>query len=250
MKPTESSLASPDSAIRSVRPTPVFAGATPITGPRLLHAPSEVRVLPFTGFRGTMTLSESPPSRSPNEHVGVSPPLGLEFPHSLRPLSLHAVPITPADPNRCVCRWLPGQYSLPRYSGGSASTTSLSRPAQARYGLQGCSATRGGLCHKAPARPGPLPDQAACQLPDLPTTIGVGLSPTSDLRRWGAPKHPCIAKSASYSDPSSPSAPREDSLASFSQAVGGLKGFETASSAFLPPTVAARTMLSVKCSYS
>ena len=35
-------------------------------------------------------------------------------------------------------------------------------------------------------RPGPLPDQAACQLPDLPTTIWVGLSPTSDLRRWGA----------------------------------------------------------------
>jgi len=42
----------------------------------------------------------------------------------------------------------------------------------------------------------------------------------------------------------------EDSLASFLQAVGGLKGFETASSAFLPPTVAARTMLSVQCSYS
>src|SRR3989454_2945062 len=38
-------------------------------------------------------------------------------------------------------------------------------------------------------RPGPLPDQAACQLPDLPTTIWVGLPPTGDLRRWGAPRN-------------------------------------------------------------
>src|SRR5208337_4159727 len=35
-------------------------------------------------------------------------------------------------------------------------------------------------------RPGPLRDQAACQLPDLPTTIWVGLPPTGDPRRWGA----------------------------------------------------------------
>ncbi len=32
----------------------------------------------------------------------------------------------------------------------------------------------------------PLPNQAACQLPDLPTTIWVGLPPTGDLRSWGA----------------------------------------------------------------
>src|ERR1700746_281764 len=30
-------------------------------------------------------------------------------------------------------------------------------------------------------QPGLLPDQTACQLPDLPTTIWVGLPPTSDL---------------------------------------------------------------------
>ncbi len=83
-----------------------------------------------------MTLSESPPSRSPNENVGVLPPLGLEFPHSLRPLSLHAVPTTPVDPSRCACRLLPGRCSLPRSSGGSASTTTLSRPAQASLALR------------------------------------------------------------------------------------------------------------------
>jgi len=39
-------------------------------------------------------------------------------------------------------------------------------------------------------RPAPLPDQAACQLPDLPAPIWVGLSPTGDLRRWGALNKP------------------------------------------------------------
>src|SRR5215469_13733051 len=41
-------------------------------------------------------------------------------------------------------------------------------------------------------RLGPLPDQAACQLPDLPTTIWVGLPPTGDLRPWGALRSPEI----------------------------------------------------------
>jgi len=39
-------------------------------------------------------------------------------------------------------------------------------------------------------QPGSLPSQVACQLPDLPTTIRVGLSPTGDLRRWGALNNP------------------------------------------------------------
>jgi hypothetical protein len=41
-------------------------------------------------------------------------------------------------------------------------------------------------------RPGPLPNQAACQLPDLPTTIWVGLPPTGDPRRWGAHNIPAL----------------------------------------------------------
>ena len=67
-----------------------------------------------------------------------------------------------------------------------------------RYGLQGCSATQGGLCHKASARSGPLPVQAACQLPDLPTTIWVGLPPTGDLRRWGAHNIPALNANLLY----------------------------------------------------
>src|SRR5215469_17217952 len=43
-------------------------------------------------------------------------------------------------------------------------------------------------------RLGPLPDQAACQLPDLPTTIWVGLPPTGDLRPWGALRSPEVIR--------------------------------------------------------
>ena len=41
-------------------------------------------------------------------------------------------------------------------------------------------------------RPDPLPSRAACQLPDLPTTIWVGLPPTGDPRRWGAHDIPAL----------------------------------------------------------
>ena len=43
---------------------------------------------------------------------------------------------------------------------------------------------RGGLCHKAPARPVTGPSRLSATR--LTTTIWVGLAPTSDERRWGA----------------------------------------------------------------
>src|SRR3954471_23076032 len=42
----------------------------------------------------------------------------------------------PGGSNRCTCRLLPCPRGLPRITGGSASTTSLSRPAQASLTLQ------------------------------------------------------------------------------------------------------------------
>jgi hypothetical protein len=42
----------------------------------------------------------------------------------------------PGGPNRCTCRLLPCPHGLPRISGGSASTSSLSRPAQTSLALQ------------------------------------------------------------------------------------------------------------------
>ena len=42
----------------------------------------------------------------------------------------------PGGSNRCACRFLPCPCCLPRLTGGSASTTSLSRPAQASLTLR------------------------------------------------------------------------------------------------------------------
>ena len=47
-----------------------------------------------------------------------------------------AVPTTPADRDGCACRLLPHPCGLPRYAGGSASASSLSRPAQASLALR------------------------------------------------------------------------------------------------------------------
>ena len=68
----------------------------------------------------------------------------------------------PGRPNRCSCRWLPGSCCLPRFHGGSASTTSLSRPTQALLALR----PAGLLAHLTVdfvtrLRPGQLPNRAA-----------------------------------------------------------------------------------------
>src|SRR6185437_1792448 len=64
------------------------------------------------------------------------PPLVLGLPQLLRSPSLHAVLNTPVDWIRCTCWFLPCPCSLPRLIGGSASTTKLSRPAQASLALR------------------------------------------------------------------------------------------------------------------
>jgi hypothetical protein len=104
---------------------------------------------PHSSTGGTLTLLNNAllsahydPLRDPAEPPSLPgtlellPPPGLGFPHSPRSPSQHAMLITPVDPCRCICRLLPGRYSLPRYSGGSTSTTSLSRPAQASLALR------------------------------------------------------------------------------------------------------------------
>jgi hypothetical protein len=63
-----------------------------------------------------------------------SPAAGL--PRLRDPLSRRAVPLTPVDRSRCICRLLPCPCCLLRTLGGSASTTSLSRPAQALHTLR------------------------------------------------------------------------------------------------------------------
>src|SRR5580698_10328465 len=65
----------------------------------------------------------------------VRPPPAPDLPQLPRSLFLHAVLNTPAD-RTGACRFLPCPRGLPRLTGGSASTTSLSRPAQASLALR------------------------------------------------------------------------------------------------------------------
>src|SRR6266478_9102251 len=65
----------------------------------------------------------------------VRPPPYPDLPQLPRSPSLHAVLITPVD-RTGACRFLPYSCGLPRLTGGSASTTSLSGPAQASLALR------------------------------------------------------------------------------------------------------------------
>jgi hypothetical protein len=68
----------------------------------------------------------------------------------------------PDGSNRCDCRFLPCSCCLPRLTGGSASATSLSRPAQASLTLRPTRLLPALKRTFVPRlRPGQLPDQAA-----------------------------------------------------------------------------------------
>src|SRR5450631_3442541 len=114
------------------------------------------------------------------------PPPAPDLPQLPRSSSLHAVPNTPVD-RTGACRFLPCSRGLPRLTGGSASTTSLSRPAQASLALRPARSqlAQGGLLSRGF-------DSASCPTEPLggyhvlPTTTWVDPPSTGDLRRWGA----------------------------------------------------------------
>jgi hypothetical protein len=85
----------------------------------------------------------------------VRPPLAPDLPQLPRSPSLHAVLTTPVD-RTGACRFLPCPRGLPRLTGGSASTTSLSRPAQASLTLRPAGSLarlKSGLLPEASIRP-------------------------------------------------------------------------------------------------
>ena len=87
----------------------------------------------------------------------------------------------PDGSNGCVCRLLPRPPGLPRCSGGSASISSLSRPAQALLTLRPAgSLNRPKAAFVTRLQPGQLPKQAARQLPDQSTILWVESSSTGD----------------------------------------------------------------------
>src|ERR1700688_3836096 len=85
----------------------------------------------------------------------VQPPPAPDLPQLPRSPSLHAVLNTPVD-RTGACRFLPCPRGLPRLTGGSASTTSLSRPAQASLALRPArllARPKADFCPEAPAQP-------------------------------------------------------------------------------------------------
>jgi hypothetical protein len=116
-----------------------------------------------------------------------SAPPATDLPQLPRSSSWHAAPSTPVD-RTGACRFLPRSHGLPRLTGGSASTTSLSRPAQASLALRparSLARPNGGLLSRGSSPTG-YPTKPLGSYHVLPTTTWVDPPSTDDLRRWGA----------------------------------------------------------------
>ena len=158
MKHTDTPFASPYSAFGNLQSTAVFAGLTPITGPRFLHEHPEVRALPSTGITRLQRYYD--PLRVPAGPPSL--PRALEFLHPnwgspTRPDHLPSMPCPLPRRTRTGARvgCFPVGTAFPVRLAGRRPRLHFRGLLRlhACYGLQGCSATRGGLCHKAPAQP-------------------------------------------------------------------------------------------------
>jgi hypothetical protein len=166
-------------ALRS--PTGFTARLSPITTPpRSPEAHQKSGSLPplaLPGFNSTMTPSDYCRHRRLSATFRPLP----SCPNGSPPITRTTIPVCraqyPGGPNGCMCRLLPRHAAFPRYSGGSASATSLSSLLRlhSRYGSLDCSTAQGGLCHEDSAKPFTQP--AARQLPKLSTTLRVNLTP-------------------------------------------------------------------------
>src|SRR4051812_22236818 len=143
------------------------------------------------GLSGTVTLSDTHPSRRLEATLRPRPSPVMGLPRLPGSPSRHAAPTTPMDRNGCSCRLLPHSAGLPRYAGGSASITSLSRPVRASLTLRPA-----GLLSR-PWRPwsrgfGPAgcPAVPLVSYQSLPTTLWVVPSSTGEPRLRGAPHNP------------------------------------------------------------
>src|ERR1043166_6000152 len=160
---------------------------------------SEARALPSAGitrpprYRGPLRL----PSLAviPKMTLEARPPPFPDLPQLPRPPSLHAVLTTPVD-RTGACRFLPCSRGLPRLTGGSASTTSLSRPAQPSLALRPARSqpAQGGFLSRG-FGPVSSPPEPLGSNHVLPTTTWMDPPSTGDLRRWGALSTPRVCGS-------------------------------------------------------
>ena len=130
-------------------------------------------------FIGTTTLSDSRTNRCPTAPLRPLPSSSTGLPRLRDPLSRRAVPITPVDRSRCLCRLLP-QIVLPSPNSGRVGVHNF--PFEACSGFTRVTARQFAPPPKATFVAGlrycRSPDRTACQLPGQPTIARVGLAPT------------------------------------------------------------------------
>jgi len=126
-----------------------------------------------------MTLSDFHTDRRLTAPLRSLPSSHVDLPRLRVPLSRRAVPTTPVDRSRCICRLLP-QTVLPSPRFGRVGVHNF--PFEACSGFTHVTARRFARPPKAAfvagLRHGQLPNHTACQLPGQPTITRVGLSPT------------------------------------------------------------------------
>jgi hypothetical protein len=161
-------------------------GFRQVTNPRHLRqthqksGPFPPPALP--GFSGTTTQSDFHTDRHLAAPLRPLPSSHVDLPRLRVPLSRRAVPTTPVDRSRCICRLLP-RTVLPSPRFGRVGVHNF--PFEACSGFTHVTARRFARPPKAAfvagLRRGQLPNRSACQLPGQPTITRMGLSPTRAL---------------------------------------------------------------------
>ena len=128
--------------------------------PRLLSVKSapEVRVRPSAGITRHQRYYHTfrfPPAPPPEVMLRPLPSPATGLPRLPYHLPCVPCPLPRRTGTGAFVGYSPVPRGLPLISGGSASTSSLSRPAQASlaFGPQGRSTAQGGLCHRASVPP-------------------------------------------------------------------------------------------------
>jgi hypothetical protein len=135
----------------------------------VVESAPEVRGLPSPGvtrLHRYYVPVRLPPQPPPRGSVEVATPAATDLPHFTDHLPDVPCPL-PRWIERVYVSILPRPHGLPRYAGGSASTTSLSRPAQASLALRPARLLNRlrGLCYEASTRPVAQPSRSSATRP-------------------------------------------------------------------------------------
>src|SRR3954454_19262435 len=139
-------------------------GSPPITDPRLRPKLTRSKG-PFLRqhYPASMVVWPSPTPVRPaaSATLGLPAPVETGLPRLRASPFQRAVPRTPADRGGCLCRLLPRSHGLPRFPGGSASASSLSR----------CYGADGGEMSPSSLEATPMERPMAQQLNDLSRSL-------------------------------------------------------------------------------